>query len=301
MKVQESIEEYINKKDMLQGEQMMKKNNKKTAKKLLAAILTAMLAISMLTGCGKSGSLEADESAGNADSVGEVVTEQIGEETEQTTEEAQTENEEQATAETQEAETEYVGDMELGDEPSNDFEIRVGKTSFSSLDEIIGLLEGDEAYALVDVKGKDDQVLLVSSFVYDDLEGHIATTECTPYTLHADGLYHADSVIYSGGSATPVAIDSEGYIYAASSRSVEKNCYGDNGTDTTALMLVASVYIDEMDDNGNPITVGGFVRESNDLINCEAQFLEGTEVDTYKQLFAEFEKAEPINFTKATN
>lgn len=191
------------------------------------------------------------------------------------------------------------GDMELGDYPSNAFEERVGKTSFESTDEIIGLLEGDEAYALVDVKGIDDKVLLVASFTYDDLLGHMATTECTPYTLKSTGFYTADSILVSGGTATPVSMDKEGVFYTATHRSVEKQCYGDNGTENAALMMLASVYAEELDDNGVPTKVGGFERTKNSLVDDDCVFFEGDELDIYNKLFDEYSKTEPINFTKA--
>ena len=197
------------------------------------------------------------------------------------------------------AEAEPVGDMEVGDYPSNAFEERVGKTSFTSYDEIIGLLEGDEAYALVDVKGIDGKVLLVATSTFDDLLGHNATTECTPYTLKSTGFYTADSLIYSGGSASPVSMDKEGIFYTATHSSVEKQCYGENGTDNPAIMMLASVYVDEFDDDGNPKTVGGFVRTKNSLVDDDNVFLEGGEIDIYNQLFEEYTKTEPIDFTKA--
>lgn len=197
----------------------------------------------------------------------------------------------------QEAVGEAEGDMELGDYPSNDFEARVGKTSFDSYDEIIGLLEGEEAYALVDVKGYDGQVLMVTDYTYDDLLGHIATVECTPYTMKSNGKCTADSALFSGGTANPVAIDDQGVIFTVTHTSVDKSCYGDNGTDNASLMVLASVYADEFDDNGDPTTVSGFVRTKNSLVDDDSVFLEGSEVDIYNQLFDEYTKTEPISFT----
>lgn len=193
-----------------------------------------------------------------------------------------------------------VGDEGAGDYPSNDLEERVNKTSFESYDEIIGLLEGDEAYALVKVKGYDGDVLLVTSYTYDDLLGHIATTELTPYTMKDDGQVTADSAIFSGGTATPIAMDKDGVMFAVTHTSVDKYCYGDNGTPRRGLMALAAVYAEDIDDNGNPKTVGGFVRQNNSLIDDDSVFLEGNEVDIWKEMLEEYEKAEPISFTKAS-
>ncbi len=196
-------------------------------------------------------------------------------------------------------EAEFTPDEELGDYPSNSFEERVGKTSFESYDEIIGLLEGDEAYALVNVKGYDGEVLLVTNYTYDDLLGHIATTECTPYTVKSSGVCSADSAIVSGGTATPIKIDKDGVLCTATHVSVEKNCYGTNGTDDVAIIVLATVYADELDDNGNPKTVGGFIRTKNSVVDDDSKTIESNDADTYKQLFDDYNNAEEISFTKA--
>lgn len=195
-------------------------------------------------------------------------------------------------------EAEVACEMEMGDYPSNAFEERTGKTSFSSYDEIIGLLEGEEAYALVNIKGYDGEVLLVAENTFDDLLGHIATIECTPYTLKSDGKCSADSLLYSGGTATPLAIDNDGVVFAVTHTSVEKSCYGENGTDNASIMILASVYADELDDNGTPKSVSGFTRTKNSVVDDDSKFLEGDEVDLFKKLYAEYEKAEPISFTR---
>lgn len=195
---------------------------------------------------------------------------------------------------------EPVGDMEVGDYPSNEFEERVGKTSFDSYDEIIGLLEGDEAYALVDIKGYDGQVLLVAEAVYDDLLGHMATIECTPYTEKYDGRVSADSILYSGGTATPLAMDKEGNVLTATHMSIDKQCYGENGTPNSGFMVMASVEAEELDDNGIPTSVIGFRRTKNSVVDDDCVFLNGDEVDLWTQLWEEYEKAEPISFTKVT-
>ena len=190
------------------------------------------------------------------------------------------------------------GDMGAEDYPSNNLEERVGKTSFDSYDEIIGLLEGDEAYALVDIKGYDGQVLLVAESAYDDQLGHMATTECTPYTMKANGKVTADSLLFTGGTATPVAIDKEGNVFTATHQSIDKQCYGENGSDNNAMMMMASVSASELDDKGMPKSVSGFKRTKNSVIDDDSVFLDENDTELWKQLWAEYEKAEPVNFTK---
>ena len=195
---------------------------------------------------------------------------------------------------------EVEASADMGEEfyPSNSFEERVRKISFKSYDEIIGLLEGDEAYALVNVMGYDGEVLLVTSYTYDDLLGHIATTELTPYTMK-NGEVTADSMIFSGGTATPVAMDKDGAILTATHNSVDKYCYGDNGTDIRAIMVLATVYTEEFDDNGNPKSVGGFTR-TNPTVLEEGAPINGDDVKAWKDMFEEYENAEPISFTRVS-
>lgn len=197
-------------------------------------------------------------------------------------------------------EAEPVGDMDMGDAPANEFEARVGKNTFESYDEIIGLLEGDEAYAYAKVKGYAGKTLLIAESVYDDLLGHMATIECTLYTVKSNGVCTADSMVFSGGTATPISISNDGVIYTATHTSVEKYCYGDNGSEDKALMMLAYVYADELDDNGNAKAVGGFVRTKNSLVNDDSVFLGGTEIEVFSKLYAEYFETEPISFTKVT-
>ena len=197
-------------------------------------------------------------------------------------------------------EAEPVGDEGIGDYPSNALEERVGKYYFDSYDEIIGLLEGDEAYALVDMKGYDGKVLLVADSVYDDLLGHMATIECTPYTIKADGKVSADSILVSGGTATPLAMDKEGCVLTATHQNVDKQCYGENGTDNNAIIVMSTIYAEELDDNGTPKSVSGFTRTKNSVIDDDSVFLNGDEIELWKQLWDEYEKAEPISFTKVS-
>ena len=185
------------------------------------------------------------------------------------------------------------------DAPSSAVEERVGKTSFDSYDEIIGLLEGDEAYALVDVKGYDGQVLLITDSTYDNLDGNRATIEATPYTLKSNGKVTADSALFSGGTATPLAIDDEGEILLATHHTFEKDCYGTNGTDDTALMVMTYIYVDTFDEEGRPATVGGFVRTENTVIDNDGTEVDSTDVELFDKMYEDYGKAHIINFTVA--
>lgn len=190
-----------------------------------------------------------------------------------------------------------MGDEEIGDYPSNDLEERLGKYSFDSYDEIISLLEGDEAYAYVDIKGMDEPVLLVANETYGNGAGGQIALAATPYTKKSDGKYTVDSTLVSGGTANPISVDDDGLIYCATHTTLEKSCYGDNGTENKCLMVMAYVYADSFDDNGDPKTVGGFIRTENKVIDNPGAEVAADDVETFKQMFKDLEKAHEIIFT----
>lgn len=193
----------------------------------------------------------------------------------------------------------FAYEMEI-DYPSSDMEVRTGRTEFESYDEIIGLLEGEEAYALVKVKGYEGDVLLVASGVYDYLDGKtMAAIDATPYTMKSNGMVTADSLLTAGGTAYPISIDESGLIYCFGNHSVEESCYGNNGTDDAALMIMKSVTATDFDENGEVIEISGFYRapEDNNVLEENSVFYEGNEVTEFYDSYDEFAKAEPVNFT----
>ena len=95
-------------------------------------------------------------------------------------------------------------------------------------------------------------------------------------------------------------MDKEGCVLTATHDNVAKHCYGENGTDNNALMVMASIYSDELDDNGTPKSVGGFTRTKNSVVDDDSVFLNGDEIELWTQLWKEYEKAEPISFTKVS-
>ena len=183
------------------------------------------------------------------------------------------------------------------DYPSNAMEERVGKTSFDSYDEIISLLEPGEAYAKVNIKGYDGEVLLITDFTYDNLDGNMAAVEATPYTMKSSGKVTADSLLVAGGTANPIAIDSDGAVCLATHTTMNKQCYGTNGTDDVAVMILSTVYIDEFDADGNPAKVGGFIRTENTVIDNAGEEIASDNVAVFSEMFEEYGNAKIVNFT----
>lgn len=180
--------------------------------------------------------------------------------------------------------------------PANEFEERVGKYSFESYDEIIGLLEGQEAYAYVDIFGAEDPILLVTSYTFDNLDGNRAAIDATPYIQYADGSVKAGSVFASGSTATPLALSKDGCIFIATHSSIEKDCLGENGTDTPSIMVLKYAYVSYGDDL-KPETYGGFLRETNTVIDNDGVDIAEDDDKPYREMFDEYETAQVINFT----
>lgn len=193
-------------------------------------------------------------------------------------------------------EVEIVGDRELEDYPSNNFEARVEKYSFESYDEIIGLLQGEESYALVNIKGHDGEVLLVADSTFKDAKGNLVANACTPYTMKSTGMCTADSALYSEEGTIPVSLNSDNVVVTRTSTSIDLNCYGENGTVNKAIMTLVYAYVSEFDADGNPKVVGGFIRHNNSLIDDDQVSIEENEIDTYNNLVEESEKTTPIIF-----
>ena len=272
-------------------------------RKHLVVLLIAAMAVGMI-GCGKTET----PAAGAVDSMD---TEQAGLEEEEETEAAETEEakeeavaEETAAEETEET-TEVIAEELLGDGdildgefiPSNAMESRCGKDTFDSCEEIISLLEAPEAYAYVDMKGMDEPVLLVAedTFGGDNL-GYYGALEATPYAKGADGKYRAGSVFWTISTGTPLAMSDDGMIYCATHDSMDVQCYGENGTDTPAIMIMMTVHA-EYDDDGNPINISGFKRDKNTVVDNPGVTLAADDVEAFEGAFRDYEKCTPINFT----
>lgn len=191
---------------------------------------------------------------------------------------------------------EIEAEPELGDYPSNEFEERVGKYAFESYDEILGLMEGAESYAYVDVLGADEPILLVTSYTYDNLDGNRAAIDATPYLKYPDGKYKAGSVLVSGSTATPLAMSDDGCIFVATHSTIGKYCLGENGTDVPGIMTLVYAY-EEISEELKPESYGGFIREKNTVIDNDGTPIAEDDDQTIKDLFAEYEKAQVINFT----
>ena len=81
-------------------------------------------------------------------------------------------------------------------------------------------------FALADLRGKEE-VLLVADYVYDDLEGHMATIMADVYATGSDGNVVDCGSVVSQGTAYPLAVR-DGCLFTAGHRFIWKYTLGDS-------------------------------------------------------------------------
>ena len=177
--------------------------------------------------------------------------------------------------------------------PSNSFEESLGRDTFDSYDEIISLLEKGMAYAYVEIIGADDPILLVNTEgTYDYGDGTMAAIEATPYIKTSDGTVSSGSILSSGGTAYPLSVK-DGIIYCGSNHTMEGSCLTNN-KDCPGIMGMFYLY-EDFDENAN-VTYGGFIRDTNDVLEPGADVAED-DGKPLEDAFESFNAATPIAFT----
>lgn len=176
----------------------------------------------------------------------------------------------------------------------------VEQKEYESYDEIIGLLNENEAYSLVNVKGYDGKVLLVSSGTFDNGDGKtMAAIDAVVYTMKSNGTVTSDMELSSPGTAYPLSIDKDGLLYCYGPDSVQKLCYGENGTSDVAIMIMTYISVIEDDEEGRPSKVSGFYRNPSitSIIDNDSTEYAEDDIDAFDKAFKDFENANVINFT----
>lgn len=90
----------------------------------------------------------------------------------------------------------------------------------SKYDEFISTLHAGQAYAFAPICEGDD-ALLVTSYAFDDLEGHQATYEATVY-MEKNGSIEKITTVQSGGTAYPIAVTDDNSLILSMRNSVSK-------------------------------------------------------------------------------
>ena len=134
--------------------------------------------------------------------------------------------------------------------------------------EIIGGLEDDELFAVIETNASSP-VLLVTSQVYNDGMGNQAALDCDVYYL-ADKEVKNIGALESLGTAYPISYDKTG-IYTASGHDMQRFTIEDSGV----IKLAEGIY-EQFDENGNAT----YIREKEDK----------TEEITEEEYYAIYEK-----------
>ena len=108
-------------------------------------------------------------------------------------------------------------------------------------------LSAGKHFALADLGG-DGDALLITDYVYDDLEGHMATIMADVYATDSDGnVVNCGSVI-SQGTAYPLAVR-DGRLFTAGHRFIQK--YTLRNSDGT--LMEAGDMLEVLDSLGEPL------------------------------------------------
>jgi len=174
--------------------------------------------------------------------------------------------------------------------PSDFLQEKALKDVFESYDEVISLLEKDNGYAYVKVKGYDaGDVLLITDYTYDNMDGNMATVEASVYA-EVDGAVKNVGNIYSGGTAYPLQIE-DGIIYHCGNHNYQSSCIS---PETNGVMYVEDI-MQSFDEQGNA-SYTGFTRDADDLMAAEKD-VDIKSDDEFYAMFEKLEGMEVINFT----
>lgn len=175
----------------------------------------------------------------------------------------------------------------MADVPNSFIEEKLGVTSFESYDEIINSLSEGQAYAFIQLKGYDGDLLVITEYTYNYDDNTKACIEGYIYAM-IDGKVRYVSVAYSDGTGRPLAV-ADGVLYHGTQHEVQGDFFNPEGT---GVMLKFAVSEDFTDDGS---TFSGFIRETNSFDEANER-TDVTEED-YRKLWDDYMSAEVVNFT----
>lgn len=174
----------------------------------------------------------------------------------------------------------------------NDFlQEKTGKDTFASFDEMIAQIEGDEAYAYVDLEGIDGQVLAITDGTYDNLDGNLAAIAAYFYAQQEDGTVRNIGNAFSFGTAYPISCDGK-KIYSGGNHSYEELAIC---PETQSLIVTKSI-VQIYDEEGND-SYEGFYRESADF-DAEDKDIDIKSEEEFFACFDDYLSSPVIGFTK---
>ncbi|MCR4740869.1 MAG: hypothetical protein K5886_11510 [Lachnospiraceae bacterium] len=182
------------------------------------------------------------------------------------------------------AEAMYDGDGSDEAEMYGDFlQFQSGVTDFKDYDEVISYLKQGQGYALVDVMGSSDKVLLITELVF---EADKSACEASSYVM-SDGKPQQMTLLTGNGSAYPLRIGEDGIIYGGDNHTYETYVVSDIGS-----IMCKDYVVDDIGSGDGEFT--GYLRPGNDYEHDE-DFTGGRE--EFDKLISEREKQPVIEFT----
>ena len=108
----------------------------------------------------------------------------------------------------------------------------------NTYEELVASLHAGQSYAYAPICQGGD-ALLVTSYTYDDLEGHIATYEATIF-IEKDGALEKVTTVQTAGTAYPIAVAKDNSLILSNRNSIQKG-YVDKETGKYVITAEASI------------------------------------------------------------
>jgi hypothetical protein len=108
----------------------------------------------------------------------------------------------------------------------------------NTYEELVASLHAGQSYAYAPICQGGD-ALLVTSYTYDDLEGHIATYEATIF-IEKDGTLEKVTTVQTAGTAYPIAVAKDNSLILSNRNSIQKG-YVDKETGKYVVTAEASI------------------------------------------------------------
>lgn len=149
-------------------------------------------------------------------------------------------------------------------------------------DKIISQLNKDQWYAFADIN-KDYDVLLVTDYTYDNLDGNMAAIDATLYGLDENGDVYELGTVQSAGTAYPLSVYNQCLLYGGN------HCvhmiFVEGGS------MITKLYADEIfDEEGNA---------TYSVFDYDEHFEGNVDDDTkLMEMYDIYGQATVINFTK---
>ena len=227
--------------------------------KVIALLLSTTLTAAVLSGCQNS-STSTPTDTGNKE-------EQASDETTQTSSDS---------SETSEAATTTENTDETSDE----------STLPTSYEDLIVALHAGQSYAYAPICEGED-ALLVSSYTYDDLEGHLASIDASIYILGSDNIVHKVTTVQTGGTAYPLAITPDNKLIISSNHSIQI-AYIEK---SSGKIVIEKEAVEEFNTSGDPTYHNYYGEGKESEITSDSSFMDN--------LYDEYSDFEALNFETA--